>query len=128
MSAGQVLIVDDERAVRQVLQEFLAGEGYDVTLAGNGGEALDVLRTLQPEVVLLDVSMPGMDGAETLRRIVELRPALPVIMVTANADLDVTSSLLQMGAADYVPKPFELSYLSQTVSMLVAAARDREPN
>lgn len=125
MSLGKVLIVDDEPEVRQVLQEFLSGRGYDVLVAESGLEALRMLGVDQPDLVLLDVMMPGMDGVETLRRIVALRQPVPVIMVTANADIATTSKLLAMGAVDYIPKPFDLDYLDQAVSIQVAAAQDR---
>jgi len=125
MSLGKVLIVDDEPEVRQVLQEFLSGRGYDVLVAESGSEALSMLGVDQPDLVLLDVTMPGMDGVETLRRIVALQQPVPVIMVTANADIATTSKLLAMGAVDYIPKPFDLDYLDQAVSIQVAAAQDR---
>jgi DNA-binding response OmpR family regulator len=125
MSLGKILIVDDEPEVRQVLQEFLSGRGYDVLVAESGSAALGVLGVDQPDLVLLDVTMPGMDGVETLRRIVALQPSVPVIMVTANADIATTSKLLAMGAVDYIPKPFDLDYLDQAVSIQVAAAQDR---
>ncbi len=124
MSAGKVLVVDDELEVRQVLEEFLAAKGYEVYAAESGPEALNTLDTFKPDVVLLDVSMPEMDGVETLKRIVALRPRLPVIMVTANADIGVTSKLLALGAADYIPKPFDLEYLDQAVTIQVSAAHD----
>jgi DNA-binding NtrC family response regulator len=66
-----------------------------------------------------------MDGVEALKRIVALTPPVSVIMVTANADIAVTSKLLAMGAVDYIPKPFDLDYLDQAVSIQVAAAHDR---
>jgi CheY-like chemotaxis protein len=125
MSAGKVLVIDDEPEVRQVLHEFLASRGYEVCLASSGIEALEHLDKLKPDLVLLDVAMPGIDGVETLRRIVAVDPSLPVIMVTANADIGVTSKLLALGAVDYVPKPFDLDYLDQAVSIQVTAAQDR---
>ena len=125
MSLGKVLIVDDEPEVRQMLQEFLSGRGYYVLVAESGSAALAALGADQPDLVLLDVAMPDMDGVETLRRIVALQPSIPVIMVTANADIATTSKLLAMGAVDYIPKPFDLDYLDQAVSIQVAAAQDR---
>jgi CheY-like chemotaxis protein len=125
MSAGKVLVVDDEPEVRQVLHEFLASRGYDVSVAGDGVKALGLVESVKPDLVLLDVAMPGMDGVETLKRIVALNPTLPVIMVTANADISVTSKLLALGAVDYVPKPFDLEYLDQAVSIQVTAAQDQ---
>ena len=125
MKAGKVLVVDDEPEVRQVLLEFLSSRGYDVTAASGGAEAVALVESVRPDLVLLDVAMPEMDGVETLRRIVAIEPSLAVIMVTANADIGVTSKLLALGAVDYVPKPFDLDYLDQAVSIQVIAAQDR---
>lgn len=125
MRPGKVLVVDDEPEVRQVLLEFLSSRGYDVTAASGGAEAVAIVETTKPDLVLLDVAMPDMDGVETLKRIVAIEPALAVIMVTANADIGITSKLLALGAVDYVPKPFDLDYLDQAVSTQVTAAQDR---
>jgi len=125
MGLGKVLVVDDEPEVRQVLLEFLSSRGYDVTIASGGAEAVAIVGTIKPDLVLLDVAMPDMDGVETLKRIVAIEPALAVIMVTANADIGITSKLLALGTVDYVPKPFDLDYLDQAVSIQVTAAQDR---
>jgi CheY-like chemotaxis protein len=125
MRLGKVLVVDDELEVRQILREFLSSRGYDVTAASGGAEAVAIVATVKPDLVLLDVAMPDMDGVETLRRIVAIEPTLAVIMVTANADIGTTSKLLALGAVDYVPKPIDLDYLDQAVSTQVTAAQDR---
>jgi CheY-like chemotaxis protein len=125
MSLGRVLVVDDEPEVRQLLGEFLSGRGYDVLLAASGMQALDALDAQRFDLVLLDVAMPELDGVEALKRIVMIDPPVPVIMVTANADISLTSKLLAMGAVDYIPKPFDLDYLEQAVSIQLAAAQDR---
>jgi len=124
MGLGKVLVVDDEREVRQVLHEFLAGRGYDVVQAGSGAEALALLAREPLDLILLDVSMPGMDGVETLKRITALESPVPVIMVTANSDIGLTSKLLALGAADYIPKPFDLEYLDQAVSIQLTTSQD----
>jgi CheY-like chemotaxis protein len=125
MSPGKVLVVDDEPEVRQVLLEFLSSRGYDVEAASGGAEAVAIVEAARPDLVLLDVAMPDMDGVETLKRINAIAPDLAVIMVTANADIGITSKLLALGAVDYVPKPFDLDYLDQAVSIQVTAAQDR---
>ena len=125
MGLGKVLVVDDELEVRQVLREFLSRRGYDVTTASGGAEAVAIVETVKPDLILLDVAMPDMDGVETLKRIVAIKPTLAVIMVTANSDIGTTSKLLALGAVDYVPKPFDLDYLDQAVSTQVTAAQDR---
>jgi|SRR6185503_14179817 two-component system nitrogen regulation response regulator GlnG len=124
MSAGKILVVDDEPEVRLVLTEFLESRGYEVTAASSGAEAISLVDAVKPHVVLLDVTMPEMDGMETLKRLAAANPGLPIIMVTANADVDVTSRLLAMGAADYIPKPFDLEYLGQAVGIQISAALD----
>jgi CheY-like chemotaxis protein len=124
MSAGKILVVDDEPEVRLVLTEFLESRGYEVAAAASGAQALAMVDEVKPHVVLLDVTMPEMDGIETLKRLAVLKPGLPIIMVTANADVEVTSKLLAVGAADYIPKPFDLDYLGQAVSIQVSAATE----
>ena len=121
MSLGRILVVDDDSEVRQLLRDFLSDRGYDVLLAENGLEALSTLDTQKPGLVLLDVAMPEMDGIETLKRMMVHDPPVPVIMVTANADISITSKLLAIGAVDYIPKPFDLDYLDQAVSIQFSA-------
>jgi DNA-binding response OmpR family regulator len=122
--AGKILVVDDEPEVRQLMEHFLTGCGYEVRIAENGRLALAALDTFMADVVLLDMHMPEMDGLETLKRLAARSPSLPVIMVTVNDDVETTTHLLQMGAADYVPKPFNLEYLEQAINIQLSATRD----
>jgi len=89
----------------------------------NGRLGLATLETFKPDLVLLDMHMPELDGAGTLREVARRWPTLPVIMVTVNEDVETTSRLLQLGAADYVPKPFDLDYLEQAIGIQLSAAR-----
>ena len=123
MRPGKILVVDDDREVRMATRDFLSSKGYEVVVAEGGREALRLLDASPPDVVLLDVAMPDLDGMETLKRIVATHPTMPVIMVTANADIEITSKVLQLGAADYVPKPFDLDYLDQAITIQLSAAR-----
>ena len=125
MSPGKVLVVDDEPEVQHFLRDFLSLRGYEVVLAATGLDALTALEAQKPDLVLLDVAMPVMDGVETLNRIVAVDPVVRVIMITANADISLTSKLLALGAVDYIPKPFDLDYLEQAVSIQLAASEDR---
>jgi CheY-like chemotaxis protein len=125
MSKGKILVVDDEILVLELLADFLESRGYQVATAANGREAIAAVAQDVPDLVLMDVSMPEMDGEEALKQIVASQPRLPVVMVTANADAVITSRLLALGAVDYVPKPFDLDYLDQAVSVQVSAAQDR---
>jgi len=124
MPPKKILVVDDEPEVRKLMEHFLTGKGFEVRVAENGRLGLATLETFMPDLVLLDMHMPEMDGAEALREIARRAPALPVIMVTVNEDVETTSHLLQLGAADYVPKPFNLDYLEQAINIQLSAARD----
>src|SRR6266545_7045370 len=123
MRPGKILVVDDDPEVRMATRDFLSSKGYEVAAAEGGREAIRLIEASPPDVVLLDVAMPDMNGMETLRRIVATHPAMPVIMVTANADIEITSKVLQLGAADYVPKPFDLDYLDQAINIQLSAGR-----
>jgi CheY-like chemotaxis protein len=124
MSSGKILIVDDEPEVRHLLGDFLSERGYDVVLAASGPDALAALETQRPDLVLLDIAMPEMDGVETFNRIVAVDPVVRVIIITGNADIGLTSKFLALGAVDYIPKPFDLDYLEQAVSVQLAASKE----
>jgi len=112
---GRILIVDDEQTVRDMLAEFFTERGYEVATANNGAEALHGLSETRPDLVLLDVRMPGLDGVETLRRLRSVAPGVSVIMVTANEDVALARTTLKLGALDYVAKPFDFAYLERSV-------------
>ena len=103
--AARVLVVDDDENVAEVLSRYLEREGYVVDTAADGNSALEqALRTL-PDLVLLDLMLPGMDGLEVCRRLREVAP-IPVIMLTARGDESDRVVGLELGADDYVAKPF----------------------
>jgi DNA-binding response OmpR family regulator len=124
MTAKKILVVDDEPEVRTFMEHLLTTRGYEVRVAENGRQGLAALDTFTPDVVLLDMHMPELDGVETLKQLAARAPALPVIMVTVNDDVETTARLLQLGAADYVPKPFNLEYLEQAINIQLSATRD----
>jgi two-component system, OmpR family, response regulator MprA len=108
----KVLVVDDERAVRESLRRALELEGYEVELAGDGEEGLERLGAGSPaDAVILDVLMPGIDGLEVCRRLRGVGNAVPVLMLTARAEVDSRVAGLDAGADDYLPKPFALAEL-----------------
>ena len=94
---GHILVVDDEEPVRDVLCEYLESQGFGVEAAPDGETALGRHR---PDLVLLDVRMPGLDGVEVLRRIRHAAPHVPVIMVTANESVGLAREMLELGAID----------------------------
>ena len=115
----KVLVVDDEWELRNMLTEFLTGEGYDVIQASNGVEALELAEKEEPHVILLDVKMPGINGIEVCRRLKEEDKTrlIPIIMVTALEDRDVDAFV--EGADDFVTKPFSLVELSFRVRSML---------
>ena len=113
---GHILVVDDEEPVRDVLCEYFESQGFGVEGAPDGVAALAAVGRRRPDLVLLDVRMPGIDGVEVLRRIRHAEPDVPVIMVTANEDVGLARETLKLGAFDYVAKPFDFSYLDRAVS------------
>src|SRR5438034_181640 len=115
-SLGRILVVDDEAPVREVLSEYFSSQGYTVDEASNGNDAIGTIRRHRPDVVLLDIRMPGLDGVEVLRRVRTFDDALTIIMVTANEDVGLARETLKLGAFDYVAKPFDYDYLDRTVS------------
>jgi two-component system, OmpR family, response regulator MprA len=108
----KILVVDDERAVRESLRRALELEGYQVELAEDGEVALErVASPAAPDAVILDVLMPGIDGLEVCRRLRAEDNAVPVLMLTARAEVDSRVAGLDAGADDYLPKPFALAEL-----------------
>jgi putative two-component system response regulator len=107
--SSTILIVDDEPAGRHTLESILEGQGYNIEMAENGAQALEKTRQFLPDVILLDVMMPGMDGFEVCRRIRSdpLLAEIPIIMLTALDDRKSLLSGLESGADDYVTKPYD---------------------
>ena len=121
-SLGRLLLVDDEAPVLEVLNEYFSSQGYAVETASTGADALTVAQHYRPDLVLLDIRMPGMDGVEVLKKLRELDPDLAVIMVTANEDSALARETLKIGAFDYVSKPFDFRYLDRAVSAALVHA------
>ena len=110
-----LLIVDDEEGARRVLREFFKRKGFDIFEAESGEQALQLIRSKNVSVVLLDMRMPGMDGLETLKKILEINPRLGVVMATAEQDDEKIKRAIELGAYSYVLKPFDFAYLELVV-------------
>ena len=110
---GRVLVVDDLPTNREIMARILARQGYDVSSAESGPEALDIIAENPPELVLLDVSMPGMNGFEVCERIKddEATEHIPVIFVSALSELGDKVRAFEVGAVDYIIKPFRKDHL-----------------
>ena len=123
----KILVVDDERAVRESLRRALELEGYEIELAADGREALYRLEgTTEPDAMILDVLMPGVDGLEVCRRLRDSGSKLPVLMLTARAEVESRVEGLDAGADDYVTKPFALDELLARVRALLRRTADEE--
>lgn len=118
MMSCKILVVDDEVAVCKELRKFLEGKGYDVVEAYDGDQAVLLYRQERPDLVLLDVRMPGKDGIDTLKELKALDPEASVIMVTAVAKKKRTKQALAEGASDYITKPFDPDSLERTLSIV----------
>ena len=113
-----ILVVDDNKDNAEIMRQYLEAQGYPITVAYNGEEALGLLDTAKPSIVLLDVMMPGKDGWETCRLMKQhpvLGKTMRIIMVTALNAWDDKREALQTGADDYVEKPFDLPELAKTI-------------
>src|SRR6476660_7063676 len=105
MSAGKILVIDDDPQIRRVMKVILAGESYEVVEARSGEAALLKFREFLPDLVLLDLNMPGMGGLETCRAIRDVSD-VPVIILAVRQEEAEKGALLDAGADDYVTKPF----------------------
>ena len=125
--AAKVLVVDDEKSVRDLLQSFLQGTGYQAIMASNGEEAIELARSESPNAILLDVKMPGIDGVETCRRLraEEQTRYIPVIMVTAFGTTETEAT--DAGADDLINKPFNLTDLAVRVKSLLRIGHLSDP-
>ncbi len=123
---ARILVVDDEPAVQSALSRALALERYDVAQAIDGREALERLGAASHDVVILDISMPHMDGLEVCRRLREGGDRTPVLMLTAREDVDDRVAGLDAGADDYLVKPFALRELLARVRALLRRAGEED--
>ena len=113
---GKALIVDDAPDTREIIQKLLSYEGYEVITASTGEEGVEKTEAEKPDVILMDINLPGIDGSEALRRIRGINPIQCVIMLTAYATLDNAIQALKEGASDFIKKPFENEHLVHIVN------------
>ena len=113
----RILVADDEPYVLELLRDFLTGQGYDVTVVGNGAEALDAVPAIQPDAILLDMMMPGLSGRDVLDSLRRANVTVPVILISGN---QVT---LREGFFAVLTKPFDLGKLEKVVADAVDQGR-----
>jgi DNA-binding NtrC family response regulator len=117
-----ILIIEDEEHVLQLISEILANLGHEVRLARTGAGGLAAVTQQRPDAILLDIKLPDAAGTDLLVRLRAMRPDVPIVMVTANADIGVARATLGHGAFDYVMKPFDLKHLERVVAAALAAS------
>lgn len=123
-----VLIVDDEASIRQSLSGILADDGFDVQTAANGYEALKIIESEAPDIVLLDIWMQGMDGIETLKEIKKNNPAIPVILISGHGNIETAVKATKMGAFDLIEKPLNIDKVIIAINNALNFRRLEEEN
>ncbi len=122
----RLLLVEDDHDIAEPLARALTREGYDVTAAGDGEVALQTVLEAPPDLIILDIGLPGMDGLEVCRHVREFRPQVPILMLTARDGELETVAGLDAGADDYVTKPFRLSELLARVRAMLRRSAPAE--
>ncbi len=120
---GIILIVDDDAQLRRSFEKLLTEEGHTIRTSGSGEVGLESVRESCPDLVIMDVRLPGMDGLQTFQAIHEIEPKLPVIVVTAYGTTDTAIEATKLGAFDYVLKPFEIPEMLALIDKALAAGR-----
>lgn len=115
MTPNKVLIVDDQYGIRVLLYEVFGKEGYETFQAANGREALEIVTKQSPDLVILDMKIPGMDGLEILKEIKKIDKGIKVIMMTAYGELDMIKEATELGAITHFTKPFDIDELRLAV-------------
>jgi two-component system response regulator (stage 0 sporulation protein F) len=112
----KVLIVDDQNGIRILLMEVFGSEGYETFQAANGKIALEIVEKEPPDLVLLDMKIPGMDGLEILKHLKTINPDIKVIMMTAYGELDMIKEATELGALMHFTKPFDIDEMRVAVN------------
>src|SRR5262245_3646875 len=118
---SSILIVDDEESICWGLSRLLTGEGHKVRVASSAEDALEAVPANRPDLVVLDVRLPGMDGLTAMSRFRELIGPVPIVVITAFGTLNTAVAALSEGAFDYLPKPFDLDQAAAVIHRALAA-------
>jgi two-component system, NtrC family, response regulator AtoC len=122
-SVLHVLIIEDEPILAKNIRGYLVRYGYEVRIANTAEAGLSELETFNPDIVVLDFNLPGMNGLEALARIRAIHPRIKVIMMTGHGSIDLAVKAMRAGAADFVTKPISVSNLRQKLEQIVVDAR-----
>ena len=128
MAGEHILIVDDERAIQSALRGVLEDEGYRVTTVGSGAEALSRVTEELPDLIFLDIWMPGVDGLDTLAELKRLRPEATVVMISGHGTIETAVKATRLGAWDFIEKPLSLEKTLITVTRALEHGRLEREN
>jgi len=115
VSQERILVVDDETNILSSLKEILTDEGYVVSITNDGLDALDKIQTDPPDLLLLDIWLPGMDGIEVLKTVKTYHPEIEVLIMSGHGTIDTAVKATKLGAFDFIEKPFSIDHLTQSV-------------
>ncbi|WP_100405750.1 response regulator [Bacillus solitudinis] len=119
----KILVVDDQYGIRVLLSEILQKDGYQIFQAANGVQALNIVEKDKPDLVLLDMKIPGMDGLEILKRIKEKHAEIDVIMMTAYGELNLINEAMQLGAITHFAKPFDIDDIREVIKKNIGISK-----
>ncbi len=125
MPKERILVVDDETNIANSLKEILSDEGYDVSVTEDGLNALDMIQSDPPDLLLLDVWLPGMDGIEVLRTVKTYHPEIEVLVMSGHGTIDTAVKATKLGAFDFIEKPFSMDSLTQSVKSALGLKKKR---
>ncbi|HET9705532.1 MAG TPA: response regulator, partial [Vicinamibacterales bacterium] len=124
----RILVIDDEEGIRSSLKMILEYDGYDVMLAATGEEGVKLLDRETPDLVFLDIKMPGMDGLEVLQKLQHLVETTPIVVISGHADMATAIKATKLGAFDFIPKPLEQDRVLVTVRNAIDTRRLKSEN
>ena len=122
MASARVLVVDDDPSIRKIIADRMRAQGHEVEVAEDGEAALEAVTAFEPELLLLDMKMPKKDGFGVLEALQKRESSPDVVMITAHGNIERAVKAIQMGAADFIPKPFEAANLDHVVARVLEAA------
>ena len=119
MAKERILIVDDEKNIVSSLTNILSDEGYEVSISGDGVEALELIQKDPPDLVILDIWLPGMDGIEVLKTLKSYNLGVEVLIMSGHGTIDTAIKATKLGAQDFIEKPFSLDRITESIKNIL---------